>query len=88
MSVCAFEDALQLKNVELAEQARIIINDVEFEPVLDPVFFETVPFSGGLKKTSFVPIFASIFLSNPVSVRRHAASRGTGRCVFLHSCAA
>jgi len=36
-----FEDALQLKNVELTEQARIIINGVEFEPVLDPAFFET-----------------------------------------------
>ena len=36
-----FEDALQLKNVELTEQACIIINGVEFEPVLDPAFFET-----------------------------------------------
>ena len=36
-----FEDALQLKNVELTSNATIIINDIEFDPVLDPVFFET-----------------------------------------------
>lgn len=36
-----FEDAIQLKNVEFTEEASIIINGVEFNPVLDPVFFET-----------------------------------------------
>ena len=36
-----FEDALQLKNVELTPNASIIINGIESDPVLDPVFFET-----------------------------------------------
>ena len=36
-----FEDAIQLKNVEFTESESIIINGVEFDPVLNPVFFET-----------------------------------------------